>query len=81
MKNPLQGQYFGGIAQVLDSGTQSYEGLYLVAQKALSHGMTFNTNYTWSHCIGDVYDQQPGLGGGSTPPYNRRAYRGNCAGI
>src|SRR5581483_868485 len=81
MQNPLQGQYYGGIAQVLDSGTQSYQGLYLVAQKALSHGVTFNTNYTWSHCIGDVYDQQPGLGGGSTPPYNRRAYRGNCAGI
>ena len=81
MQNPLQGQYFGGIAQVLDSGTQEYEGLYLVVQKSLSHGVTFNANYTWSHCIGDVFDQQPGLGGGSTPPYNRRAYRGNCAGI
>lgn len=33
MRNPLQGQYFGGIAQVLDSGTQGYEGLYLVVQK------------------------------------------------
>ncbi len=81
MKNPLQGQYFGGIAQVLDSGTQQYEGLYLVAQKALSHGVTFNANYTWSHCIGDPYEQQPGLGGGATPPYNRRAYHGNCVGI
>jgi hypothetical protein len=80
-QNPLQGQYFGGIAQVLDGGTQSYEGLYFVVQKALAHGVTFNANYTWSHCIGDVYDQQPGLGAGSTPPYNRRAYRGNCAGI
>jgi hypothetical protein len=81
MQNPLQGQYYGGVALALDSGTQSYEGMYLVVQKALSHGVTFNANYTLSHCIGDVYDQQPGLGGGSTPPYNRRAYRGNCAGI
>lgn len=81
MQNPVEGKYYGGIAQVLDSGTQEYEGLYLVLQKALSHGVTFNTNYTWSHCIGDVFDQQPGVGGGSTPPYNRRAYRGNCAGI
>ena len=81
MQNPLQGQYYGGIAQVFDGGTQEYEGLYLVVQKALSHGVTFNANYTWSHCIGDVFDQQPGIGGGSSPPYNRRAYRGNCAGI
>jgi len=80
-QNPLQGQYYGGIGQVLDSGTQSYQGLYLVVQKALSHSVTFNANYTWSHCIGDVYEQQPGLGGGATPPYNRRAYRGNCTGI
>jgi hypothetical protein len=81
LQNPIQGQYYGGIAQVLDSGTQEYEGMYLVVQKALRHGVTFNSNYTWSHCIGDVFDQQPGLGGGSTPPYNRRAYRGNCTGI
>lgn len=50
-------------------------------QKALSHGLVFNANYTWSHCIGDIYDQQPPHGGGVTPPYNRRAYRGNCTGI
>jgi hypothetical protein len=81
MQNPLQGQYYGGVSQVLDSGTQTYHGLYLVAQKALRHGITLNTNYTWSHCIGDIYDQQPPQGGGVTPPYNRRAYRGNCTGI
>jgi hypothetical protein len=81
MQNPLQGQYYGGISQVLDSGTQEYGGLNLVVQKALSHGVVFNANYTWSHCIGDIYDQQPPQGGGVTPPYNRRAYRGNCTGI
>ena len=81
MQNPANGQYYGGIAQVLDSGTQSYNGLYLAAQKALGHGVSVMTNYTWSHCIGDVYDQQPPLGGGVTPPYDRRAYRGNCDGV
>jgi hypothetical protein len=80
MQNPAQGVYYAGVSQVLDSGTQSYHGMYLVVQKALSHGLTFNANYTLSHCIGDVYDQQPPQGGGVTPPYNRRAYRGNCAG-
>jgi len=80
MQNPLQGQYYGGVSQVLDSATQEYEGMYLVVSKALAHGVVFNANYTWSHCIGDIYDQQPPQGGGVTPPYNRRAYRGNCAG-
>ena len=35
------------------------------------------TNYTFSHCISDPYDQQTS-GNGLTPPGNRRAYRGNC---
>jgi hypothetical protein len=37
-----------------------------------------NTNYTWSHCISDIYDQQTGSGGVSPP--NRRQGRGNCVG-
>jgi Carboxypeptidase regulatory-like domain/TonB dependent receptor len=77
LQNPSQGQYFANIAQSLNGGTASYEALYLSANKALSHGVSVLMNYTWSHCIGDVYDQQPS-GNGSSPPDNRRAYRGNC---
>ena len=76
-QDPLKGQYFTNIAQVLNGGTASYQGMYVSANKALTHGISMLANYTWSHCISDVYDQQPS-GNGLTRPDNRRAYRGNC---
>jgi hypothetical protein len=77
LQNPIQGQYFANVAQELNSGTASYEGLYLSANKALAHGVSLLANYTWSHCISDPYDQQTS-GSGLTRPDKRRAYRGNC---
>jgi hypothetical protein len=51
----------------------------LSAQKRLSHGVTAQVNYTWSHCISDVYNQNPG-NGGVAPYNNRRQWRSNCVG-
>jgi len=74
------GQYYSVVARWDDGGTGSYNGLYLVAQKRLSHGMSLLTNYTWSHCISDNWNQFPGNAGGSTGiPGNRKGDRGNCA--
>jgi hypothetical protein len=78
--NPLQGQYYHGIAAVDDGGTASYNSLYLSATKRLSHGVSVLTNYTWSHCIGDVFDTQTGPAGASVTavPGDREYYRSNC---
>ena len=38
------------------------------------------TNYTWSHCISDPYNQNP-TAGGVAPKDNRRQFRSNCQGI
>jgi hypothetical protein len=78
LQNPLAGQYYSGIGAYDPGGTGSYNGLYLSANKRFSHNVTMNTNYTWSHCISDIYDQQTGSGGVSPP--NRRQGRGNCVG-
>ncbi len=82
LANYSQGQYLsGGIGQQDSGGTGSYEGLYVSAAKRLSRGLSVNTNYTWSHCISDVYDQQTTATGVSpNVPGDRRYYRSNCLG-
>ena len=80
LQNPKEGQYYAGIGHQDTGGTGSYEGFYVSAQKRLSHGVTLLSNYTWSHCISDVYDQQTTATATSSIPGNRRAYRSNCAG-
>jgi hypothetical protein len=80
LQNPANGAYFAGIGQELDSGTASYNGLVLSASHALSRGLALNTNFTWSHCISDQYDQQTGQSGaGVSIPDNLAAYRGSCS--
>ncbi len=80
LQNPSQGQYYGIVAVGSPSGTGSYNALYLSTQKRLSRGISVLSNYTWSHCISDMWNGQPGNNGVSTAtPGNRRADRGNCA--
>jgi Carboxypeptidase regulatory-like domain/TonB dependent receptor len=78
--NPTLGQYYAGIGTIDDGGTAEYGGLYLSARKRLSHGVTAQANYTWSHCISDVYNQNP-TATGVAPPTDRRQFRSNCLGI
>ena len=80
LQNPDQGQYYAGIGLLDDGGTGSYEGLNLSAQKRLSHGVNVLTNYTWSHCISDAWNQNPTANGVSIPDA-RRQWRGNCQGL
>jgi len=70
-----------GIAsQGAPSGTGSYNSLYLSAQKRLSSGTSVLANYTYSHCISDEWNGQPGNNGvSSVTPNNRRNDRSNCA--
>jgi hypothetical protein len=78
--DPAKGQYYGPIGQIDDGGTASYEALFLSAQKRLSRGISAQFNYTWSHCISDVYNGNASSTG-NAPPDNRRQYRGNCIGV
>src|SRR6202035_481852 len=80
LQNPALGQYYAGIGNIDDGGTASYEGLFVSAQKRLSKGVTLLSNYTWSHCISDVYNQNP-TATGVAPYNNRRQWRGNCVGV
>jgi hypothetical protein len=80
LQNLAQGQYYAGIGLIDDGGTASYEGLNLSAQKRLSRTFSTSANYTWSHCISDVYSDNP-TANGNAPANNRRLFRSNCLGI
>jgi hypothetical protein len=79
LQNPLQGQFYASIAQADDGGTGSYNALFVSAQKRLSKGVSVLANYTWSHCISDVFDPQTSATSGP-PPGNRLPFRSNCQG-
>ena len=79
LQNPSQGQYYGIVSTTDDGGTESYNALFLQLQKRLSQGFTVLSNYTWSHCIGDLWNGNPGNNGASSvTPLSRRNDRGNC---
>jgi hypothetical protein len=79
LQNPALGQYFGGIGQLDDGGTASYEGLNFSVQRRMSHGVNLLANYTWSHCISDPWNQNPTAAGVAIPGA-RRQWRSNCIG-
>ena len=78
LQNPAQGQYYGGVNQLDDGGTGEYESLLLSVQHRLSRGVSALGNYTWSHCISDVWDPNVGTGNAQSIPGNRRQFRSNC---
>jgi hypothetical protein len=78
--NPNEGKYYSEVALLDDGGTASYEALNLSIQKRIGKGVSGQANYTWSHCISDVYADNPSSAGVSIAG-NRRQFRGNCLGI
>src|SRR2546422_342306 len=79
LKNPALGQYYGIIATSYSDGTGNYNAMYVQIQKRLSRGTTVLANYTWSHCISDLWNGNPGnTGQSNATPGDRRFDRGSC---
>jgi hypothetical protein len=78
LANPAQGQFFGSVQQQDTGGTGSYEALYLALLRRLSHGVTVQANYTWSHCVSDLQNTELGTAGPLyMVPSERRVDRSN----
>ncbi len=56
LANPVKAQYYSAMGYLDDGGTGTYDALFMSAQKRLSHGVNLMANYTWSHCISDIFD-------------------------
>ncbi|MGA8873353.1 MAG: TonB-dependent receptor, partial [Candidatus Acidiferrales bacterium] len=78
--NPAQGQYYGTYPQLDDSGTGSYNALLLSAEHRFSNHFSMLANYTYSHCISDLWTQAINAPE-YTNPANPRFDRGNCASV
>jgi len=80
LENPSQGQYYSWMMKVDDGGTANYSGLLLSVRRRPTKGVTLQTNYTLSHCVGDelfrwtAYGSDQGL-----YPGMRRWARQNCS--
>jgi hypothetical protein len=76
--NPSQGQYFGSLDILDDGANANYNALLVSAQRRLANGITFLSNYTWSHCISEADFGGDITGPGFMNPYNLAQDRGDC---
>ena len=53
LANPVVGQFYSSVYAITDVGTQNYRGLKLSVRRRAASGLSFNANYTLSHCETD----------------------------
>ena len=53
VQNQAQGQFYGTIGQLDDTGRANYNGLLLSVQRRLKNNLSVLTNYTLSKCMSD----------------------------
>src|SRR5204862_1434359 len=63
------------ILQVENGGQSWYNALALQLQKRMSHGLTAQVSYTWSHAIDDGNEQ--GASNNISSTFNNATYNGN----
>ena len=82
LQNPVAAQNISYLTQFDDGATQFYHGLLLNTTVRATRNVNLNSNYTWSHCIGDATVGAVVANTGGNYPHmdNRRLDRGNCTG-
>jgi hypothetical protein len=76
------GQYIGATVDRTGSAVQRYAGLLVSLRTRPTQGINVNTNYTWSHCVGDTFFGSSSGGAGADVSYhipgNRHYDWGTC---
>jgi hypothetical protein len=53
LENPIQGQFYGTIGQIDDTGRGNYNALFLQTQRRLKNNLSVLANWTLSKCMSD----------------------------
>jgi hypothetical protein len=81
LERPRDGDKIGPMAEFDDGGVQRYNGMLLGIQRRAGRNLTFNANYTWSHCQGnfvDINQNGPPADETYTKPGDRNFDKGDC---
>src|SRR5262245_7286011 len=73
--NPSVKDKYANIGKIYNGGTGNYNGMLLSVQRQAARGITVSANYTWSHCIADLWTESLSdarRGQGLTDPNNRK---------
>jgi hypothetical protein len=78
-ENAATGQYFASIQELDPNGSSTYNGVMVQVQRRRADGFSLQGNYTFSRCITDRWNQEPGVSGAPyLIPGNRDADRAKC---
>ena len=82
VSNPRINPNFGMMGEIMPWAHASYHAVQFQANKAMSHGLQFQTSYTNSRCYDDgsgAYAVDGGGGVSPLPPYPLSRNNGNCS--
>jgi hypothetical protein len=82
VSNPRINPNFGMMGEIVPWAHSSYHAVQFQANKAISHGLQFQTSYTNSRCYDDgsgAYAVDGGGGVSPLPPYPLSRNNGNCS--
>jgi hypothetical protein len=80
--NPRTNPNFGDMGEIMPWGHSHYHAVQFQANKALSNGLQFQANYTYSHCYDNgsaTYAVDGGGGVAPLPPYPLSRNAGACS--
>jgi hypothetical protein len=77
LANPSQGPLYAGVTQTDDGGTGNYNALLLSLQRR-GKSVNVHANYTWSHCISDLWGPFEIDSSAYLVSNNRRLDRSDC---
>jgi len=82
LANPLTSNgvpVFGGVGEQVTDANSNYNSLQVSVTKKTSHGLEFQSSYTWSHSLDPISSVENVGGGGDINPFNRQDNYGDSS--